>query len=144
MNAGGSTLVSRAMTLEDLPDAELDVLAALWNGGQLTAREVREALAPRRPMTHGAVSTLLGRLDGKGLVARTGDKVGKAFVYRAAGRTAHTIRRRLDDLVERLFRGDRVGLVSSLFDGRRPSDDQIAQLEQLVDELKRKRRGGPG
>ena len=128
------------MSLEDLPDAELDVLAALWNQGELTARGVREALAAHRPMTHGATATLLLRLQEKGLVERTGEKEGKAFVYRAAGRPERTIRRRLDDLVDRLFGGDRVGLVSSLFEGRRPTADQVDDLERLVAELKDKQR----
>ena len=132
-------VLPRAMTTDDLPDAELDVLAALWNGGPTTARGVREALDGHRPMSHGATATLLGRLERKGLVERTGEKVGKAFVYRAAGRPGRTIRRRLDDLVERLFGGDRVGLVSSLFEGRRPTAEQVDDLERLLEDLKRKR-----
>ncbi len=130
------------MPTEDLPDAELDVLAALWNHGPSTARAVREALEAHRPMTHGATATLLGRLEKKGLVERTGEKEGKAFVYRAAGRPARTIRKRLDDLVERLFGGSRVGLVSSLFEGRRPTSEQVEELEALLDELKRRRSEG--
>ncbi len=130
------------MTTEDLPDAELDVLAALWKHGERTARGVREALERHRPMTHGAVATLLKRLEAKGLVARTGRKEGKAFVYRATGRPGRAVRRRLDELVDRLFGGDRVGLVSSLFEGRRPSARQIEELEELLEDLKRKREGG--
>jgi BlaI family transcriptional regulator, penicillinase repressor len=133
--------MSPALNSEDLPDAELDVLAALHNRGELTIRGVREALEAHRPMSHGAAATLLGRLEAKGLVARMDRKSGKAFFYRACGRPARTLRARLDGLVERLFGGDRVGLVSTLFEGRRPTEDQIAELENLLAELKRKRRG---
>ncbi len=134
----GGKLESTAMTTEDLPNAELDVLAALWKQGEKTARGVREALQGHRPMTHGALATLLKRLESKGLVARTGRKEGKAFVYRATGRPGRTIRRRLDELVERLFGGDRVGMVNSLFEGRPPTLEQIGELEELLDDLKRK------
>jgi len=126
------------MAPPELPDAELDVLAALWHGGECTAREVREALQGLRPMSHPAVVTLLRRLETKGLVEPTGRKVGKAFVFRATGRPSRTIRDHLDRIVARLFGGDRVGLVSSLFEGRRPSADQIEGLERLLAELKQK------
>ena len=51
-----------------LPDAELDLLAALCRAGEATARELRDTLAPYRPMAHGSVLTLLGRLEAKQLV----------------------------------------------------------------------------
>ena len=127
------------MSDTELPDAELDVLAALWHRREATAREIREALAAHRPMTHGATVTLLRRLEAKGFVVETDRKVGKAHVFRAAGRPARTIRRHVDRVVARLFGGDRVRLVSALFEGRRPSQEQIADLEKLLDDLKRRR-----
>lgn len=128
------------MAPPDLPDAELDVLAALWHAGEATARDLRTALDRVRPMTHPAMVTLLRRLESKGLVATTGRKVGKAFVFRATGKPSRTIRDHLDQLVTRLFGGDRVSLVNSLFEGRRPSADQIDELEALLEDLKRRRR----
>ena len=84
--------------------------------------------------------TLLRRLEAKGLVTTTDRKVGKAFVFRATGKPSRTIRDHLDQLVARLFGGDRVSLVSSLFEGRKPSADQIDELEALLEELKRRRK----
>ena len=127
------------MTREDLPDAELDVLAALWHRGDATARQLKEALAEARPMSHAAVFTLLSRLEEKGLVGRTDRKVGKAFVYRARCRPAATYRRKVKELVERLFGGSRVRLVHSLFETTPPDEAEIERLEALLTELKSRR-----
>ena len=126
------------MGYEELPDAELEVLATLWHRGASTAREVREGLAEFRPMTHGAVATLIKRLEEKGLVTRTDRKVGKAFVYRAVVRPGSTYRRKVLELKERLFRGSSVRLVSALFESNPPTRGEIAELERLLADLKRR------
>ncbi|MEM1447709.1 MAG: BlaI/MecI/CopY family transcriptional regulator [Planctomycetota bacterium] len=118
---------------DDLPDAELDVLATLWSLGPATARAVREALEGRRPMTHGATFTLLTRLEGRGYVERTGDKVGKAFVYRARVRPGRTHRRKVRELADRLFDGDGVSLVRSLFESKPPTPDELERLQEILD-----------
>src|SRR5947208_7297302 len=94
---------NRAVSEHDLPNAELDVMRCLWQGQPLTAREVREELGGERPMTHSSVSTLLRRLEAKGFVARDKGDSGKAFFYRAAVPPTRTRRRKVHDLLKRLF-----------------------------------------
>ena len=128
------------MSERRLPDAELDVMACLWREGPATARRLREALADKRPMAHASISTLLKRLEEKGLGAREKGPVGKAFVYRARGKPAKTYRRMLGDLLDRVFDGSGVALVASLFETRPPSEEEIDELERLVRELRTKGR----
>jgi len=118
---------------EHLPDAELEVLACLWNQGAATAAEVREALAPFRPMAHGSVLTLLKRLGEKGLVAREKAERGKAFVYRPTRRPQPVYRRILDKLIERVFGGSSVALVASLLESRIPDPQEIRQIKLLLE-----------
>lgn len=127
------------MTEQDLPEAELDVMGCLWSGGPATAREIREALQDRRPMTHASVCTLLRRLEEKRLVSREKAGVGKAFRYSAKVAATGTARRLLDSLLDRVFGGNGVALVSSLFETRPPSADEINSLEQLLEDLKQNR-----
>jgi predicted transcriptional regulator len=117
-----------------LPPAELDLLVYLWRHGPATAAEVRAGVAGRRRMAHGSAVTLLKRLEDKGLVAATG-KRGKAFVYAATCRPEPTHRRLVGDLLDRVFGGNAVSLVSSLFAGRAPSPDELRELRGLLDEL---------
>ena len=119
-----------------LPDAELEVLACLWQLGQATARQIRERMHDYRPMAHGSVMSLLKRLATKGWVTREKGPVGKAFVYRAARCPGPTHRRILGNLVRRVFGGNGVAMVSTLFDTKPPTENELAQLQQLLDELR--------
>jgi len=124
----------------EVPDAEMDVLSALCRAGEATARELREAIDSFRPMAHGSVLTLLGRLEAKDLVTKRKGEVGKAFVYRptAAGRRA--IRPVVKGLVRRIFGGDRAHFVATLYDGAAPAPQELRELEQLVEKLRKKQK----
>jgi BlaI family penicillinase repressor len=118
-----------------LPDAEADVLAALYEMKAGTARDVREALARQRPMAHASVATLLGRLEHRGLVRRRKADSGKAFVYQpttARPRAFAASLKRAVDVVERGFGGSSVALIASLFETRKPTDDELRELRELV------------
>ena len=134
----GGKVKRRGAQPERLPDAELDVMACMWQRGQATAREVREAMTDYRPMTHGSMVTLLKRLEAKGWVAREKGPVGKAFVYHPLRRPEPTRRRILSDVVRRVFEGNGVALVSTLFDSSPPTSEQLTQLEQLFEDLREK------
>lgn len=129
-----------AVGVGEVPGAELDILSLLWRRGPATAAELREGIAPFRPMAHASVVTLLKRLEEKKLVAPTG-KRGKAFVYAATRSPAPVYRRLVGNLLDRVFGGDPVTLVSSLFAGRTPSAEELRQLRQLLDDLSRKAGG---
>lgn len=123
---------------EKIPEAEQDVLALLLRNGGQTARELRESLAEVRPMSHSAISTLLTRLQEKGLVSRTKGSVGKAFVFRAVSQSGGVYRQILEPLVNRLFGGDISVLVSSLCEGAAPTPEQLDRMESLIEEYRGK------
>jgi len=131
------------MPLDRLPDAELDVLSALWRSGEATVRELRASLDATRPMTHGALFTLLRRLEKKGLVVRRKGSVGKAFVYRSRPRPDPSYKKLARRLVERVFGGDRLKLVAALLETRAPSDAELDALQRLIARHRRRRDGGP-
>src|SRR5215204_516293 len=99
-----------------LPDAEMDVLGCVYRRGEATARQIREDLAVERPMAHGSVVTLLKRLEQRRLLTRRKADAGKAFVYSATRKQSTTVRPVLQRLVNRVFGGDAVALVASLFE----------------------------
>jgi predicted transcriptional regulator len=124
------------MVGETPPDAELEVLGILSRLGEATAAQLREELAMTRPLTHSAVNTLLTRLMDKALVSRRKGPVGKAFLYRAVRKGKRAGSRALRDLARRLFDGDPAAVVASLYETRRPTKDEIDQLERLLDALR--------
>jgi|SRR6266404_7737483 len=132
------------MAEERLPDAELEVLASLWQHGQATARQLREAMTGYRPMAHASMVTLLKRLVAKGLVKRDKGPVGKAFVYKPLRRPEKTYRRVVNDMLQRIFGGNGIALVTSLFETQPPTRDEVDQLQRLLDQLRRQREHNEG
>ncbi len=124
------------MVKKEIPTAELEVLACLKRRGTATAREIRETMLPFRPMAHGSVVTLLTRLEAKNLVSKTKGPVGKAFVYCATETAGKVYRNVLHRLLHRVFGGDSMHLVASVFEAKPPDREQLKELEQLVADLK--------
>ena len=93
-------------------------------------------LAPGRRMTHASVSTLLARLTHKGLVTREKGSVGKAFVFRATVERNPIQRQLVGDLLDRVFGGSGIALISTLLESRRPSARELDELSTLVQELR--------
>ncbi len=124
------------MAEERLPDAELEVLACLWQHGQATARQLRATMAAYRPMAHASMVTLLKRLEAKGLVQRDKGPVGKAFLYKPLRRPEKTYRRVVKDMLQRIFGGNGIALVTSLFETQPPTREEIDQLRRLLDQLR--------
>ena len=127
------------MVEETLPDAELEVLACLWKHRELTARQVREQMQSYRPMTHSAVSTLLKRLQDKGMVDRKKGPTGKAFLFVPKSRPKPAYRKIVQDLLQCVFGGNALAVVSSLYEGQPPSAQELDELQELVDRLRHNR-----
>jgi len=118
-----------------LPEAELEVLACLHRLGESEVAAIRHALERFRPLSHASVSTLLRRLERRGLVSRRKGPVGKALLYAPLPDAQGTYRGVLSRLIDRVFAGDPVRLVSSLLASRRLSREEIRRLRTIVDEL---------
>jgi predicted transcriptional regulator len=120
------------------PEAELEVLAVLHERGEADAMTVRRALARKRPMSHASVSTLLRRLEARGLVTRRKADRGKAYLYAATEEAKRTHTRLLRRLLERVFRNDSLSLVAALLAVKPPTESEAKELRKMVDDLHKK------
>lgn len=117
-----------------IPDSELDVLRVLWDRSQGTVREILETLqASGRTWSYATVATLLDRLETKGMV--TSDRRELAFVYRPAIAAQDVRRKRVDNLVEKLYQGEPGLLVLHLLKSHPLDADQAQQVRALLDEM---------
>ena len=132
------------MTPPTLPEAEQDVLAALYERAPATAREIREALVPRRPLAHASVVTLLGRLERRGLVTRRKAEEGKAFVYTPTRDRTGAVAPLLSGLVSRLFKGHSPALVATLLESTPPNARDLDELQSLIDTWRQRTESEPG
>jgi predicted transcriptional regulator len=101
--------------LLDLAPLELDCLNMLWPMGEGTVREIRDALAPRRPRAYTTIMTIMDRLARKGIVERR--KTGRAYIYKpnltAEDARAHA----LAQVIDSFFGGSKELVIAHLDDG---------------------------
>ena len=126
-------------TGERISDAEHAVMEALWTRAPLTATEVCEVVCADRDWTLATVKTLLSRLVAKGAVTTEAD--GKRFLYSPAIPRVLYLGGESRRLVDRLFGGRAAPLVAHLAAQEALTDSDIAEIEALLETLKRKGEG---
>lgn len=115
-------------------DAELAILAVLWERGPSTVREVWESLKPR-PSGYTNVLKLLQIMTEKELVVR--DESKRTHIYRARHPRSKTRRGLVRDLVDRAFGGSAAGLVVEALGARPATRAELAEIRRLIDEYER-------
>ena len=110
------------MTIDELSVAEREVMEVVWDRGEVTAKQARDALP--REVARNTVRTLLERLEAKGWV--THRELDRAYLYRAARPREESIRRKVREIVDTLCGGSPETLVAALLDyrGLRPAELQ--------------------
>jgi predicted transcriptional regulator len=113
-----------------LAELQLAIMQVLWERGEATVAEVRDALKPARDLAHTTVGTMLAKLEEKGQVTHRSD--ARVNVYKAIVRQAHVNRSMVTDLANRLFHGDVKQMVCQLLAGSELTADDLAELKRLI------------
>lgn len=113
-----------------LASLQLAIMQVLWDRGEATVAEVREALSSTRPLAHTTIGTMLAKMERNGQVRHRVE--GKFNVYRPAIQEQNVRRSMVADLATRLFAGDVAQMVSHLLDGREVSPEELARLKSLI------------
>lgn len=117
-----------------ISEAELEIMEALWREAPLTAAEVAERVDADRGWSLQTVKTLLSRLLAKGALAHQND--GRRFLYSPVIARNDYVGGESQRLVDRLFGGRVTPLVAQLAERDALSDEDIAEIERLIRELK--------
>jgi len=113
-----------------LPDAELEVMQALWSlGGDAARAEIEEVLRAGHPMAPTTVLTLLGRLGEKGFVKS--EKVGKAARYSAEVKKEDYLAAQSKSFLHKVFGGSVPAFAAALCSGGL-SEEEIKLLRDLL------------
>jgi BlaI family transcriptional regulator, penicillinase repressor len=135
---------------ETMTGREAQVMDAVWQLGEATAEQVREAL--EAPLHDSTVRTLLRVLESKGYLRH--EARGKVYVYRAVIERRRAQRRVLRSVLQRFFGGSAEDLVLRLIEDERITPEQLDELRRGTPqtsghnrgnrqgEEKNKRRGG--
>ena len=117
-------------------DAELEILAVLWNRGPSTVRDVHAAISRRKPAQYSTVLKFLQIMAEKGLVRR--DEEQRAHVYQAARPREWTQRQLAGDLLQRGFNGSAKSLMMGALSARKASKEELAEMRRLLDEYEKR------
>lgn len=123
-----------AMSMADLSDLQLDVVRVLWKRGEASAAEVQASLDADRGLALTTVSTILTRLEKRGVVTHRTE--GRLFVYRAVVTEADVQSSMLGSLMHAVFKGDPTQLVSQLLSARDLSSGDLERIRVMVDEAR--------
>jgi predicted transcriptional regulator len=123
------------MTIRRKPtDAELEILAVLWDRGPSTVREVAQVLG--RDQAYTTILKLLQIMTEKRLVQRR--ESGRLHVYTAAQSRDRTQRHLVRDLLQRAFRGSAAQLVLHALATGKASPDELREIRQLIEKHRRR------
>ncbi len=118
---------------KELTERELELMHAFWDRGELTAADVRDALAEQgRDLAYTTVATLVRILLDKGFLTQTNDD--RPFRFVPARSYEEVSRSLLGDLVERVFGGSRTKLLVRLFEEEKLSPVEKKRLKEILDE----------
>ena len=120
--------------LKKLPDAELEVMQALWDlEAPVPRAAVEAAMAERKPMAQTTLLTLLTRLGEKGFLRI--EKQGRSSVYTPLVAREDYQARQSRHFVDRLFGGSMSAFASALTASGIPKED-LEELTRLLEEGK--------
>ena len=124
----------------DLSDLQLDVVRVLWRRKEATAAEVQASLETARGLALTTVSTVLSRLEKRGLVTHRTE--GRTFIYRAVITEPEVRHSMLGSLVDSVFKGDPTELVSQLLSAKDLSPSDLDRIRAMVDAARKGQRTG--
>jgi BlaI family penicillinase repressor len=117
--------------LPQLTPTELDVMNVLWTQGRLSAREIHDTLGERLGWAYSTTRTTVERMVRKGLIEKSafhGIHIYSATVSRATG-----LARMVREFASRVLEGSHVPVVSLFAESGTLTDEEIAELRELLD-----------
>ena len=121
--------------IQKLPDSELDVMIALWNGHlEMTRSEIEEFMNQKKKLAPTTILTLLSRLEKKNFVSVK--KEGKANLYSALVTQEEYQQQEGKHVLEKLYDNSLKNFVATLYQGKQIDQNDIKELESFLQELK--------
>lgn len=121
--------------MSDLGELELEVMQLVWDKGEVTADQVREALA-RRPK-ESTVRTVLRRLEEKGYVVHRVE--GRTFVFRAAEARGEVAARAVKRIVDWFCKGSVEEVLVGMADAQMLERRTLELLAKRINSAKTRR-----
>ena len=123
--------------IQKLPDSELDVMLALWNGHpDMTRLEVEAFVNQKKELAPTTILSMLTRLECKKFVSVK--REGKTNLYSAVVTQSEYQQQEVKSVLEKLYGNSLKNFVASLYQGKQIHEEDIQELEEFLKELERK------
>lgn len=124
-----------------LGELQYAIMRVLWAGGEASAAEVCNRLAPEHRRAPTTIATMLTKMEKKGVVEHRA--IGRRFRYRAVIEEADVRRSMVADLTDRLFAGDAAALVTHLLIESEIDPAELDRLRELLGEAEAREEEAP-
>ncbi|MEZ4896234.1 MAG: BlaI/MecI/CopY family transcriptional regulator [Saprospiraceae bacterium] len=118
-------------------DAELDILAILWQHGPSSVRTVHDILNEQREVVYTTTLKTMQVMTEKGLLKR--DTSQKTHIYEAAIRADMLQEDVVDKVVNTLFAGSSLNLVMHALGNKPTSKEDLDQIKELIKKLEKEK-----
>ena len=120
----------------ELTEGEWAIMKAVWECQPCAAPTVQEALQKIRNWSYSTVRTLMDRMVAKGLL--TAEKIRNLTLYRAAITSAQAQQGEVQYALKNAFDGALTPMVQCLLETNDLNPDELAELEKLIREKRKK------
>ncbi|MBF5041713.1 BlaI/MecI/CopY family transcriptional regulator [Aggregicoccus sp. 17bor-14] len=120
-------------------EQELAVLRYVAEHGPATVGEVAERYGEAQGLARSTILTVMERLRAKGHLTRR--KVEGVFQYASCVPTGELLRGVVGDFVQRALAGSLSPFAAYLAEAEAVSDEELAQLQDVVNRLQQRRKG---
>lgn len=114
-------------------EAELDILAILWEQGPCSVRYVNDKLNMTRRVGYTTTLKQLQIMHDKELVSRISD--GRTHIYSAEKGKAETQKQLLDRVLESAFGGSASKMVMQVLGNHKSSLKELNEIKELINKL---------
>lgn len=116
-----------------LSENEWYIMQVLWEKSSASLRELCDALSESKGWTKHAISSFLKRMLEKGAISV--DESGKVKKYIAVWNKDETILEETQSIMERVYRGDLLLLVSNAVKEQKLTKKEIEELKSMLDSM---------
>ncbi len=121
-------------TYQRLPESELDIMLVLWNHTPpMNRMEIEKVINTKKSLAPTTILSLLARLEAKNFVKVT--KQGKMNLYTPLVSQSDYQAHESQSVLEKLYGNSLKKFVTSLYQGKKVSSEEIQNLSDFLKEL---------
>ena len=121
-------------TYQRLPESELDIMLVLWNHTPpMNRMEIEKVINTKKNLAPTTILSLLARLEAKNFVEVT--KQGKMNLYTPLVSQSDYQAHESQSVLEKLYGNSLKKFVTSLYQGKKVSPEEIQDLSDFLKEL---------